>query len=106
MRYCDHFYIACKIAAISFSYVYFTKLFPLNCVHSKANGLPSSINIALIPCPDSSHPTMNVLPKSGVANTGVEDMASFKSENAMVASSFHTKEFFFKRDASGLAMHA
>jgi hypothetical protein len=49
---------------------------------------------------------MNVLPKSSVINTGVEDITSFKSENAKVASSFHTNEFFFKRDVNEPAMRA
>jgi hypothetical protein len=56
--------------------------FPLNCLLSKVNGIPYCINTAPIPCHDASHSTMNVLPKSGVANTSVEYMASFKSDNA------------------------
>jgi len=80
--------------------------FPFNFLLSKSNGLPSCINIDLIPYPDASHSTMNVLPKSGVANTSVEDMASFKRENFKVASSFHANEFFFKKYVSGVVMHA
>jgi hypothetical protein len=49
---------------------------------------------------------MNVLPKSSVSNTGVEYMASLKRDNSKVALSFHTKEFFFKRDVSGPTMCA
>jgi hypothetical protein len=47
---------------------------------------------------------MNVLPKSSVVNIGVEYMTYFKNENAMVASSFHTNAFFFKRYVSEPAM--
>jgi hypothetical protein len=100
MIYCHHIFITCKIVVISFSYVDFTKSFPLNCLLSKANGLPSCVNTAPIPFHDAPHSTMNVLPKSSVANTGVEDMASFKSENSKVASSIRTNDFFFKRDVS------
>jgi hypothetical protein len=106
MRYCHHFFIACKIVSISFSYVDFTKSFSLNCLLSKSNGLPSCINTTPIPCLDPSRSNMNVLPKLGVANTGVEDMESFKSENVNESSSFHTNQFLFKRDVSGPAMCA
>jgi hypothetical protein len=44
---------------------------------------------------------MNILPKSGVSNIGVEDMVSLKIEKSKVASSFHTNDFFFKRGVSG-----
>jgi hypothetical protein len=96
MRYCRVFFIACKIASISFSYVDFPKSFPLNYLLSKADCLPSCVNIAPIHCLDVPHSTMNALPKSGVASIGVEDMASFKSENANVSSSFHTTDFFLQ----------
>jgi hypothetical protein len=33
-------------------------------------------------------------------------MAYFKIEDAKVSLSFHTNEFFFKRDVGGPAMHA
>jgi hypothetical protein len=99
------FFIACKIVTISFSYVDFTKCFPLNCLLSKANGFLSCINTAPIPCHGASHSTMNVLPKSGVVNIVVQDMAHFKRKNAKVSSSFHTNEFLFKRDVSGPTMH-
>jgi len=84
------FFIACKISTISFSCVDFTKSFPFNCLLSKANDLPSCVNTTPIPYLDSSHSTMNFLPKLGVTNTGVEYMAHFKSENSKVTSSFHT----------------
>ena len=49
---------------------------------------------------------MNVLPKVGATDVGVEDMASIKRENAKVASSFHITDIFFKRYVSGLEMQA
>ena len=50
---------------------------------------------------------MNVLPKVGATDVGVEDiMASIERENAKVASSFHINDIFFKRYVSGLEMHA
>ena len=49
---------------------------------------------------------MNVLPKKVATDVGVEEMASIKRENAKVASSFHINDIFFKRDVSGLEMHA
>jgi hypothetical protein len=78
MIYDYHFFIACKISSITFSYVDFTNDFPLNCFLSKFNGLLSCVNISPIPNQDASHSTMNVLSKSGVSNIGVEDMAFFK----------------------------
>ena len=100
------FFIACRIGANYFSYVDFTKSFPLSCLLSKANGLSFCINTTPILCLDASHSTMNVLPKSGVANIGVEEITSFKSENAKVVSLFHTNDFFFNRDVNGPIMHA
>jgi hypothetical protein len=40
---------------------------------------------------------MNVLPKSGVVGTSVEEITYFKSENAKVSSSFDTNYCFFER---------
>ena len=74
MKYCHNFFKACKIVAISFSYVDFTKYFPLNCLHSKSNGLPSCVNTDLIHCPNGYHSNMIVLDKSCIASTGVEVM--------------------------------
>jgi hypothetical protein len=95
------FFISCQIVVISFSYVDFTKSFPLNCLLSKANGLPYCINITPIPFPRASHSTMNVLPKSSVVSTSVEHMASFKSENVKVSSSVYTNDFFLKKICVG-----
>jgi hypothetical protein len=64
------------------------------------------ISNAPIPYPNASHSNMNLLPKSSVFDTGVEDMTYFQSENAKITSSFHTNEFLFKRDATGYTMHA
>ena len=96
------FCITCKIVPISFSYEDFTKAFPLSCLLSNASGLPYCINTAPIPCPFASSSTLNVLPKP----CGVNTSASIKTENAKLASSFYTNDFFFKRDVNGPTMHA
>ena len=79
--------------------------FPLNGLLSKSNGLLLCINIAPIHGP-ASYLSMNVLLKSGVANISVENIATFRSENYKVSSSFHTNYFFFERNVSGLAILA
>jgi hypothetical protein len=89
-----------------FIHVDLTNSFPLNCLLSKSKSLPSCINMAPIPCSYASHLAMNFLPKSSVSNTGVEYIASFKSENAKVTSSFHSNEVFLKIYVSGPTMHA
>ena len=67
-------------------------------------GLPSYIRTVPIPFPETSHSTIKVFVKSGVAKTGARHIDSLRCSKALVASGVHENASFFNNFVRDVAI--